>query len=348
MPPVESNPPPSREWIRRLPKAEVHLHLEGCVPHEMVATSAAQGEVPLPVGVVVDEVTRRPVITSLPALLEYLDWSCGLVEHAAQLEQIAYGVVARAAQSGVGHVDVICNPTHWPHWRNRLGEMVDALDAGFRAGVADHATTASLCVSLKRTQSRSEALEVVDRLVALAHPRVSALSIDGNEADGAASHNERFAPAFERAAAAGLRRCAHAGESSGASGVREAVEWLGAERIDHGVRCLEDPAVVDLVVARGIPLDVCPTSNVVLGVVPDLAHHPLAELRARKVRCSVNTDDPLLYGIDLVGEYERVAAAFGWSATELGELARVSIESCFCDEDRRFTLRKQLDGHLAS
>ncbi len=333
-------PAPDEKWIRGLPKAEVHLHLEGCVPYRLLEPAAA-GSPPVPVE------DGIPLLAGLSALLSYLDWSCGQMSRGEQLERIAYAVAERARANGAGHVDVIVNPTHWPHWRGRLPAMVDALDAGFRAGESDHDVTSKLCVSLKRTQSKAEALELVEVLLDLGHPRVAALSIDGNEEDGRASHNERFAPAFERAAAGGLRRCAHAGESSGARGVREAVEMLGAERIDHGIRSIEDPSVIALLVSEEIPLDVCPTSNVLLGVVPTLAEHPIRRLREHKVRCSLNTDDPLLYGIDLAGEFRRSAEAFGWGTDELGEMARVGIESCFAEEDRRRSLSAELSAYLS-
>jgi len=96
-----------------------------------------------------------------------------------------------------------------------------------------------------------------------------------------------------------------------------------------------------------VPLDICPTSNVVLGIVADLASHPLDTLRRAGVPVSLNTDDPLLYGIDLVGEYERCAATFGWGHAELGQVARTSIESCFADPDRRAQMLEELDRHLA-
>jgi adenosine deaminase len=295
-----------------------------------------------------------PVIGDLPTLLAYLDWSCSRIDRADQLELIAYEITRRARASGTGHVDVIFNPTHWPHWSargrahqsGRLGEMIDALDAGFSAGEDDHDVTADLCVSLKRTQTRAEALQLVDYIVAIDRPRVVALSIDGNEDEGTRSHNDRFAPAFERARRAGLRTCAHAGESSGAAGVRAAVEILGAERIDHGIRAIEDPEVVRLLADRRIPLDVCPMSNVTLGIVPSLAEHPIDALLSAGVPCSVNTDDPLLYGIDLAGEYTRTARAFGWGTDELERVARVGIESCFATEERKADLLRQLDEYV--
>jgi adenosine deaminase len=330
-----------RAWIVGLPKAEVHLHLEGAIPAEIVAVCAARRASTPPPGVG----GGRVEVTSLAGLLAYLDWSCALVDRAEDLRAIAHALAARAAASGTGHVDVIVNPAHWGHWRRDLAGMVDALDAGFAAAEAEGHPTAGLCVSLGRHQSAAEADELVDEVLEMAQPRVVALSIDGNEAGG--SHNERFAPAFARAAAGGLRRCAHAGESSGPRGVREAIELLGAERIDHGVRCVEDPSLVDDLVERRIPLDICPTSNVVLGIVPDLRSHPVGVLRRRGVRFSINTDDPLLYGIDLAGEYERCAAAFGWGAADLAAVARTSIESCFAPPARRAELLGQLDAFLA-
>jgi adenosine deaminase len=338
-----------RSWIVGLPKAEVHLHLEGCVDRHLVDAAERRHGVPLLAGLAPSdsgdvEPPDHPgpgPITNLAQLLSYLDWSCALIDRADDLTAIAYATARRATSAGVRHVDVIVNPTHWPHWRGRLDAMIDALDAGFRAAESDGGATAALCVSVKRSQTRGEALDLVDRLLSRRHPRVAALSIDGDESGG--SHNERFAEAFTRAARGGLRRCAHAGESSGPDGVREAIDLLGAERIDHGVRAVEDPALVGELGRRSIPLDICPTSNAVLGIVADVAHHPVDELRRQGVRISLNTDDPLLYGIDVPGEYALCAETFAWGRPELAAIARTSIESCFADEDRRRRLLRELD-----
>jgi adenosine deaminase len=315
-----------------LPKAEVHLHLEGAVPGDVAAGPGAASD--------------PPVIGSLAELLSYLDALCGQIERPEQLAEIARRLSQRGREAGARHLDVIVNPMHWPRWQRRLGAMVDALDGALREAEHDGGPTVGLCVSVSRTATAQHAQELVELVLALAHPRVVALSIDGNEATG--SHNERFAGAFATAARAGLRRCAHAGESSGSAGVREAVQMLGAERIDHGIRCVEDPALVAELAKRGIPLDICPTSNVVLGLVPELAVHPIEPLRRAGVAVSVNTDDPLLYGIDLVGEYERCASSFGWGRAELGDVARTSIQSCFAPPDRRSEMLVELERYLAS
>lgn len=334
--------PADRPFIVGLPKCEVHLHLEGCLTTAMVTEAARRHGVELHPALV----GGRPRVGDLGALLSYLDWSCQLVDRGDQLSTLAYQTAMRVTASGTRHIDVIVNPTHWPRWFRRLGPMVDALDAGFREAEADGYATATLCISLKRTQSRDQALELVEWMLELRHRRISALSIDGDESQG--SFTERFREAFKMAQRGGLRRCAHAGESSGARGVRDAVDVLGAERIDHGVRCTEDPALVSELATRRIPLDICPTSNLVLGVAPDLAGHPVEPLRRAGVAVSINTDDPAVYGIDLADEYRRCAETFGWTRADVATLARTSIEASFADEDRRAGLLADLDAYCGT
>jgi adenosine deaminase len=319
-------------WIAALPKAEVHLHLEGCVPPS-VADPSSRSDDP-------------PVFRDLAEILEYLDRSCAQVTRGDQLERIAYATSRRARESGVHHVDVIFNPSHWPAWQHDLSRFVAHLDAGLAAGERDHGVTAGLCLSLTRTQSPSASTELVDWLLDARPARVVALSVDGNEA-AAGPTGQRFGPLFARARQAGLHTCAHAGESSGPEGVRDAIDLLEVERVDHGIRAVEDAALVAELAARGIPLDVCPTSNVRLGVVSSMAAHPIEHLRAAGVRVSVNTDDPLLFGTTVAGEYGTCAEAFGWDHATLAGIARTSIESCFANPDRRRALLASLDRYLA-
>jgi adenosine deaminase len=334
--------PADRAFIVGLPKCEVHLHLEGCLRPSMVAEAARrQGVDPHP-AIVGD----RARVDDLPALLSYLDWSCRLIDRADLLSTLAYETAMRVTASGTRHIDVIVNPTHWPRWFHRLGPMVDALDSGFAEAEADGYATATLCISLKRSQSRDQALELVEWMLEVRHRRISGLSIDGDESSG--SFTERFREAFQMARRGGLHRCAHAGESSGAQGVRDAVDVLGAERVDHGIRCVEDRALVGELAARRIPLDICPTSNVILGVAPDLASHPVEPLRRAGVPVSINTDDPAIYGIDLADEYYRCAGAFGWSRADVAAMARTSIESSFASDDRRAELLGDLASYCGS
>ncbi len=343
MPADAESPPASTrraDWVHRLPKAEVHLHLEGCVPLDAVALDD-----PARAGVTFDPDTGVPQFRDLAEFLAFLDHSCALVTDGTQVEHIAYEIARRAATSGVGHADVIFNPTHWPEWQADLDGFVERLDRGFEAGEADHGVTVALCLSLSRTQRAADSAALVDWLLAARPDRVVALSVDGNEA-AAGRTGPRFAPLFARARSAGLHTCAHAGESSGPEGVRDAIEILHVERVDHGIRAVEDPALVAKLAAEAVPLDVCPTSNVRLGVVASLAAHPVEQLRTAGVRVSLNTDDPLLFGTSVASEYAQCAQTFGWDRSVLGAIARVSIESSFATQDRRRELLSDLDDYL--
>ncbi len=318
--------------LKSLPKAEVHLHLEGCFEAATIAQWAKMEGQTLP----------RPQedlfkFSGLADFLGFLDLACGLASTPQRLVELSYGLSQRLADNGTGYADVIFNPTHWHAWHGKLGAMLDAMDAGFTAAEQDGLPRVGLCVSLLRTQSADAAVELVDTLRDMRHPRVVALSVDGNEAT-AGRTGPRFADAFKRAGSHGLRRTVHAGESSGPEGVWDAINLLGADRIDHGVRAIEDAALVETLAERQIPLGICLTSNLVLRVYPSIQEHPIEKLRSAGVRVSVNTDDPALLGASLIGEYALCRQTFGWTDEVTRSVARTSIEASFANAD----IKKQL------
>ncbi len=328
--------PQEASRLKSLPKAEVHLHLEGCFEAATLAQWAKAEGVLLP----------RPQedlfkFSGLADFLEFLDLACGLASTADRLVALSYGLSQRLAANGTGYADVIFNPTHWHAWHGRLGPMLEAMDAGFAAAEQDDLPSVGLCVSLLRTQTADEATELVEALRSMRHPRVVALSVDGNEAT-AGRTGAKFAEAFRRAGDNGLRRTVHAGESSGPEGVWDAVNLLGADRIDHGVRAIEDAALVSLLADRQIPLGICPTSNLVLRVYPSIQDHPIEKLRAAGVRVSVNTDDPALLDASLVGEYALCRQTFGWTDEVTKAVAKTSIEASFANADVKSQLLEAL------
>jgi adenosine deaminase len=322
----------SADQIRTVAKAEVHVHLEGCFDVADIEKLARETGEPM----------RDVDVTGadLTTFLEVLDWTCGLVRTPEQVARAGYRFAERQARGGVGYSDLIVNPTHWGAWRNRLDDFLKSLEAGFVEAEVDGLPPTGVCVSLLRQQSAAEAIELVEWLIERRPPRVVALSIDGNEA-AAGRTGPRFADAFRRAAEAGIHRTVHAGESSGPEGVRDALDYLLAERIDHGVRAIEDSALVRELADRRIPLNVCPGSNVLLGGYPDRRSHPLDALRLAGVPVSINTDDPALMGHSLLSEYAETAAAYGWDLAILREVARTSIEAAFCTDEVR---KRMLDS----
>jgi adenosine deaminase len=321
----------SLAFVRGLPKAEVHVHLEGCFePSELPGAEVG------PDG--------RAAFDDLPGFLAALDRACASMATGEQAADLARRFAMREADAGVGYADLIVNPSHWTAWRDRLGELVDAIDGGLREAESDGAPPIGLCPSLSRTASSSEARQFVHALLVLRHPRVVGLSIDGDERS-AGRTGPLFAEAFRMAARGGLRRTVHAGESSGPEGVRDAIDLLGADRIDHGVRAVEDPALVAELAVRGIPLDVCPHSNVVLGLYASRKEHPIDSLRRAGVSVSINTDDPGLLGCGLDEEYAATAGAFGWDEAVVRAVARTSIESSFANEDVKARLLAGLEAY---
>jgi adenosine deaminase len=322
--------------LRALPKAEVHVHLEGCFDAMVLEHWATQAGVPMP-----RPRERLLQFEGLTDFLEFLDWACGLASTREHVAELSYGCSRRLAASGAGYADVIVNPTHWSAWHGHLRDMIDAIDAGLTAAEQDGLPPVGLCISLLRTQSADAAAELVDVLIAMRHRRVVALSVDGNEAV-AGRTGPRFAEAFRRAGEAGLRRTVHAGESSGPEGVRDAIELLGADRIDHGVRAIEDPTLVAWLAEKRIPLGICPTSNLAIGVYRSIQEHPIERLRRAGVPVSVNTDDPALLGASLEGEYALCRTAFGWSDDIVRAVAGTSIEASFANADVKSRLTAAL------
>jgi adenosine deaminase len=323
--------------LKSLPKAEVHLHLEGCFEAETIARWAKAEGLTLPRSQ--DDLFK---FSGLADFLDFLDLACGLASTTQRLVELSYGLSQRLGENGTGYADVIFNPTHWSAWQGRLGAMLGAMDAGFKEAEQDGLPSVGLCVSLLRTQSSDEAIELVDALRDLRHPRVMALSVDGNEAT-AGRTGPKFADAFRRAGDYGLRRTVHAGESSGPEGVWDAVNLLGADRIDHGVRAIEDAALVRMLADKQIPLGICPTSNLVLRVYPSMQEHPIERLRNAGVRISVNTDDPALLGTSLVREYGLCRQAFGWTDEVTKSVARTSIEASFASVEIKENLLNAIE-----
>ncbi len=319
----------STDTLRALPKAEIHIHLEGCFELDDFVRLADEAGEPLP-----RPKERLLEFEGLSEFLEFLDWICGLVRTQDQLARAAYSFAQRVSSSGARYADVIINPTHWAPWRSNLRGLVEGLDAGFRAAEQDGLASAGLCISLLRTQSAAEAAELVDHLLAERHPRVVALSVDGNEARSGRT-GTKFADAFTRAGRAGLRRTVHAGESSGPEGVWDAIDLLGADRIDHGVRAIEDDRLVATLVERQIPLDICPSSNLTLGLYRTFDEHPIDRLRRAGVLVSVNTDDPALLGLRLEDEYVRCVEHFGWDTEIVRSVAATSIKASFATDDTK-------------
>ncbi|MFJ6652618.1 adenosine deaminase [Microbacterium sp. NPDC091313] len=357
---MSRHPAPARideGTIRALPKAEVHVHLEGTFSLADILHLARENgaTLPGPAATLFDITTHdafaAPEITTgggagagaagLSGFLRFLDWQCGLVRTTAQVARVAYAFAARQSASGIRYSDVIVNPTHWNAWHGREIELMRALAAGFDEAEQDGLCVVGIAYSLLRGQSAASADEAVAALAAARPPRVIALSIDGDEKVTGRT-GEKFRDAFARAAAAGFRRTVHAGESSGPEGIWDALDLLGAERIDHGVRAIEDPALLSRLIADGVSLGVCPRSNLTLGIYGSWGEHPLPRLLDAGVAVTLNTDDPAPLGSSLEADWAVTAEQFGFDEADLVGFAARSIDASFADDDLKRALHAEL------
>lgn len=301
--------------LSTLPKAHLHLHLEGAMRPSTLAELAEAAGIPVPV---IRGYGSFPMFSSMYVA------ACDVLRSEADLRRLVDEVVADAAQAGAVWIEPA---TYIPHHRSRLGtdefvlEVIldELVAAGCRHGIGT-----GLLVAGDRTLDPSDALEQARLAVRYASDGVVSFGL-ANDEQG--HPPEPFAEAFDLAVAHGLLSAPHAGELDGPSSVAGALDRLHADRLQHGVRAVEDPDLVVRLADLGVCLDVCPTSNVMLSVVPTIEAHPLPDLLAAGVRCSLNADDPLLFGPGLLEEYELCRATFDLTDEQMAAIARTSIEA---------------------
>ncbi|GAA3778421.1 adenosine deaminase [Streptomyces phyllanthi] len=242
----------------------------------------------------------------------------------ANLLRLVREVVEDAAADGAVWIEPHVNPLTYEADPEAALDVLDAVIDEGRRTAARLGIGFGVMLFARRNADPSEAVETARLAARRADSGVVAFGLAGDEAR---YPPEPFAEAFTIARDAGLISAPHAGELAGPAGVRAALDTLGAQRIAHGVRAVEDPALVARLAAEGVVLDVCPTSNVALGVVKSLSVHPLPVLLHAGVRCTLNADDPLLFGPGLLEEYETARTAFALNDPQLAATARTSIES---------------------
>jgi len=300
--------------LARLPKAHLHIHFEGAMRPETLAELAARDGMAVPV-------IRG--FGSFTAFAEMYVAACAVLKDDDDLRRLMDDVVDDAATAGATWIEP---SIYVPHHNERIGPNEHVLEVLLDAAAAATARTGvgvGLMVAGDRTRDPADAIVQAQLAARYAERGVVAFGLANDEALGPP---ELFGEAFAIAQDAGLLSTPHAGELAGPASVTGALDVLRADRIQHGVRSIEDPDVVRRLADSGVCCDVCPTSNVLLAIVPSIEEHPLPDLLAAGVRCSLNGDDPLLFGPGLLEEYELCREAFGFDDATLASMARASIE----------------------
>jgi adenosine deaminase len=328
-------------FIKGLPKAELHLHIEGTLEPELMFRLAKKNGIELPFGSV-EELRAAYEFDNLQSFLDiYYQGAAALITE-SDFADLMSEYLERAIADGVRHAEIFFDPqTH-----TERGIDIGTVIGGFRKAQAEFADSisTSLILCFLRHLSGQAAVETFEA----ARPYLDDIIGLGLDSSEVGNPPERFAEAYALGREAGLRLVAHAGEEAGPEYVWAALDVLGAERIDHGVRAEDDPELVERIVRDKIPLTMCPLSNQELQVVPDLRDHNLKRLLDRGVTVTINSDDPAYFGGYIAENYAMAATALGLTRAEVGQIARNSIESSFIDGDRMAELLTELDEYLAA
>ena len=304
------------DLISRLPKAELHLHLEGTISAETLWAMAQANHVALPVGSLA-EMRRLYDFESFDRFIELWMAMCSCLRTEADYERMVDGFLAECARQNVRYAEVHFTPYNHETLGIGARRSLEVVTRRLLASEAAAGPVVRIITDIPSESAERSGPFTAALLEEEANPLVVALGLGGPEAG---FPRARFAPWFERARRAGYPVVAHAGETAGAEHVRQAVEDLGVRRVQHGVRAVEDPQVLRLLAEREICCDVALTSNECLRVVPSVSAHPLRRMMSAGVPVTLSTDDPPFFQTDLLREWGRAQGELGLSLAELWAL----------------------------
>ncbi|MGY4920231.1 adenosine deaminase [Streptomyces sp. 900116325] len=326
----------------QLPKAELHLHIEGTLEPELAFVLAARNGVELPYANT-EELRTAYLFDDLQTFLDLYYALMTVLRTEQDFEELADAYLTRAAAQGVRHAEIFFDPQAHTARGVPIGTVVEGLGRALDRSEEEHGISTQLIMCFLRDESAASALETLDATKPYLH-RISAVGLDSAEVGHPPA---KFREVYEAAEALGLRKVAHAGEEGPPEYIREALDILGVERIDHGLRCMEDPELVKRLVAERVPLTLCPLSNVRLRAVDTLEDHPLRAMLDAGLVCTVNSDDPAYFGGYVGDTFHAVREALGLEREQLRTLARNSFEAAFLDhdEERRSRYLSEVDAY---
>lgn len=311
-----------------LPKAELHLHIEGTLEPELAFELAARNGVRLPYADT-EELRTAYLFDDLQSFLDLYYALMAVLRTEDDFTELADAYLARASAQGVRHAEIFFDPQAHTARGVPIGTVVEGIGRALERSEEKHGVSTQLIMCFLRDRSAESALETLQAAKPHLH-RISAIGLDSAEVGHPPA---KFREVYAEAEALGLRKVAHAGEEGPPAYIREALDVLGVERIDHGLRCMEDPELVERLVADRVPLTLCPLSNVRLRAIDTLEEHPLRAMMDAGLLCTVNSDDPAYFGGYVGDTFHAVHEALGLEREQLRTLARNSFEAAFLDHD---------------
>ena len=325
-----------------VPKAELHLHIEGTLEPELAFALAARNGVDLP-WADTDALREAYRFQDLQSFLDLYYALMAVLRTERDFEDLADAYLARAAAQGVRHAEIFFDPQAHLSRGVSMDTVVEGLWRALGRSTRTHGVSTRLIMCFLRDESAGSAMATLDA----AKPYLDRITGVGLDSAEVGHPPAKFREVYEAAAELGLRRVAHAGEEGPPEYITEALDVLGVERVDHGLRCMEDPALVERLVRERVPLTLCPLSNVRLRTVDTLADHPLPAMLDAGLLCTVNSDDPAYFGGYAGDNFTAVREALGLGPERLRELARNSFLASFLedDEERRARYLAEVEAY---
>ena len=321
-----------------LPKAELHLHIEGTLEPELMFALARRNDIALPYPDV-ESVKRAYVFSDLQSFLDIYYQSCAVLVQEVDFFDLTLAYLQRAHSQGVRHAEIFFDPQTHTARGIAMGTVIEGIQRALTQGEHELSITSELILCFLRHLPQTEAMSTLEAAL----PYLEHLSGVGLDSGEAGNPPVKFKDVYDRARAEGLRAVAHAGEEGPPEYIWQALDVLHVERVDHGVRCVEDDRLMDRLAADRVPLTVCPLSNVRLRVVDTLADHPLPRLLERGLCTTVNSDDPAYFGGYVGDNFEAIQASLPLSDEDILQLARNSFEASFLDEATKASYQSDLD-----
>jgi adenosine deaminase len=316
--------------IHALPKTELHLHIEGTFDPGLMFEIARRNDITLPYSNV-DEIRKACDFKDLQSFLDLYYAGAGALQTRRDFHDLTRAYLQKMAGENVRHVEIFFDPQTHTDRGLAFSDVIGGIDDALSAAFDEFGITSRLILCFLRHLSEDAAFATLEQALPY-KDHITAVGLDSSEAGHPPS---KFRNVFKAARDAGIPAVAHAGEEGPAEYIREALDLLEVKRIDHGVRCTEDPELVQRLAAEQIPLTVCPLSNVKLRVFDRLEDHNLKQLMDAGLRVSINSDDPAYFGGYLERNYVETARALNLSRDDILQLAKSSFTSSFLSEDEK-------------
>jgi adenosine deaminase len=336
---LKRTPDTLEHLVAEIPKVELHLHLGGAIPLQVLFTFM-QREGSEPSIRTIDDLQKRFTYTDFAHFIETWVWKNKFITHERDFEDIAYSVLRNLSSQNVKYVEAFYSPGDYLTQGLSLQGITDHLIKGKKRAYHDFGICCELIMDLVRNDGPEAGMQRLEEVTPYLEKGVIGIGLGGSEEKYPA---DPFAPVYQEAQNRGFKLTAHAGEAAGAESIWAAIKKLTVERIGHGVRAYEDPQLVSLLRERQIPLEMCVVSNVRTGVCPSLEDHPIKHYYLEGLMVTVNSDDPTMFNTSINQEYLVLAQTLGFSVDDLKSLSMNGIAASFMSSKDKEAMKSQFE-----